>query len=654
MTKAGYLLLFISLIITPFFSSAQKLKPADFGIKSKKALNLFLEGEQFAQWRDRANAIKSYKAAIELEPDFLGAYFRVGLNAHILKKYEEAIPYLEKVYKEDVESYAGMQFLLADSYFRTGAYEQSIPLFEEFLAGEKGKQQDFVRAAISIRKAKFAAKAIKDTVAFEPENMGKQINSERDEYLPFLTADDQYLLFTARRPESTGGYDPRLQDYNEDFFFSEYVDGEWKETTNLGPPINTVNNEGAASITQDGKTIFFTSCNREGGLGSCDIFMSRLEGDQWSEPENLGENVNSRDWDSQPCLSQDGKTLFFTSTRTGGKGLRDIWYCTYQNGEWMPAQNLGGPVNTEGNETSPFLHADGISLYFASDFHPGFGANDLFVTNRQSDGSWTEPLNLGFPLNTISDESNIFVSSSGKTGYINSYREGGLGRSDLYKFRLDKSIQPQVATFLRGITRDSITLTPVAARIRLIDVESGDTIRNVRSNEIDGKFLMSLPLERAYAAYAEAPGYLFVSKHFYLKNLEKNPFFDLIIDLSPIQTGSKVVLNNIFFETGDYSLQASSNTELEHLRLFLQENPLLKIEIQGHTDNVGTEEANKELSQLRAEAVRNFLLETGINEDKVIAKGYGESQPIQSNESERGRALNRRTEFKVLDIQSDK
>lgn len=654
MTKAGYLLLFISLIITPFFSSAQKLKPADFGIKSKKALNLFLEGEQFAQWRDRANAIKSYKAAIELEPDFLGAYFRVGLNAHILKKYEEAIPYLEKVYKEDVESYAGMQFLLADSYFRTGAYEQSIPLFEEFLAGEKGKQQDFVRAAISIRKAKFAAKAIKDTVAFEPENMGKQINSERDEYLPFLTADDQYLLFTARRPESTGGYDPRLQDYNEDFFFSEYVDGEWKETTNLGPPINTVNNEGAASITQDGKTIFFTSCNREGGLGSCDIFMSRLEGDQWSEPENLGENVNSRDWDSQPCLSQDGKTLFFTSTRTGGKGLRDIWYCTYQNGEWMPAQNLGGPVNTEGNETSPFLHADGISLYFASDFHPGFGANDLFVTNRQSDGSWAKPLNLGFPLNTISDESNIFVSSSGKTGYINSYREGGLGRSDLYKFRLDKSIQPQVATFLRGITRDSITLTPVAARIRLIDVESGDTIRNVRSNEIDGKFLMSLPLERAYAAYAEAPGYLFVSKHFYLKNLEKNPFFDLIIDLSPIQTGSKVVLNNIFFETGDYSLQASSNTELEHLRLFLQENPLLKIEIQGHTDNVGTEEANKELSQLRAEAVRNFLLETGINEDKVIAKGYGESQPIQSNESERGRALNRRTEFKVLDIQSDK
>ncbi len=630
---------------------AQKPKPSDFGIKSKKALNLFFEGEQLAQWRDRLKAVNAYKAALEIEPEFAHAHFRVGLNAHVLHKYEDAIPYLEKAYELDKEAFPGMEFFLGDAYFKTGEYEKAIPFYHTFLEGEKGKKENFTKAAINLRKAKFAAEAIKDSLSFDPVNLGKNINSERDDYLPFLTADDQYLIFTARRPETTGGFDPRLQDYPEDFFYSEFENGSWQKVKNLGPPINTPNNEGAASITQDGKTIFFTGCGREGGLGSCDIFVSRMVNGQWTEPENLGANVNSREWDSQPCLSHDGKTLYFASTRPGGKGLRDIWYSSFVNGQWMPAQNLGEPVNSPGNDTSPFLHADGISLYFASDFHPGFGAKDLFVSHRNSEGGWSDPMNLGYPLNTLAEESNIFISANGKTGYINSYRDGGLGKSDLYKFTLDNRIQPEVATFLRGITRDSVSLEPVKANIWLIDVETGDTIREVISGANDGKFLMSLPLNKAYAAFAEAEGYLFVSKHFYLKNLEKNPFFDLIIDLPPIQEGSKVVLNNIFFETGDYSLKEDSYAELEHLLSFLNNNKGLKIEIQGHTDNIGSDENNQQLSQLRAEAVQAYLISKGVQKDRVLARGYGETQAVTTNETEEGRALNRRTEFKVLDIQ---
>ncbi|MEM9932736.1 MAG: OmpA family protein [Bacteroidota bacterium] len=628
---------------------AQKIKPSDYGISSKKALNFFLEGEQFTQWRDRENAIKAYEEALALEPDFSHAHFRIGVNAYVLKEYEEALPHLEKVAELTPGLFKPLPFYLAESYFYTENYEKSLEPYSTFLDKGEGRRKDLSRASVNYLKARFASRGVQNPVDFEPINLGEDINGPGDEYLPFLTADDQFLLFTSKRPDGIGKYDPRLGDYPEDFFFSEKIDGKWTASKNLGPPINTPYNEGASSISQDGRKIFYTACNREDGFGSCDIYVSYREGNTWSEPENIGPAVNTTAWESQPCLSHDEKTLYFTSLRGGGVGGRDLWYSTYENGKWTPAVNMGTPINTPGQETSPFIHADGKTLYFSSDFHPGFGSKDLFFS-RLEEGKWTKPKNLGYPLNTVADESNIFVSSNGKLALINSTREGGFGKSDLYEFEMDQKIRPQLATFVRGTISDSLTTTPVYAHISMIDLATGDTIRDIYSDKINGKFLMSLPLEKNYAAVVQAPGYLFSSKNFSLKGVEEETYYDLAIALMPIQKGAQVVLSNIFFESGSYELKKASNAELQFLVNYLKQNPGLTIEIQGHTDDVGSPSSNQSLSQKRAEVVKDYLLQSGTSTDRITAKGYGESQPVADNATEEGKAANRRTEFKIIEV----
>ena len=644
------LLLILAVMLATLLLPAQKPKPADFGIKSKKALDYFLEGKQQAQWRDWYKAIDAYKEAVKLEPDFAQAHFELGVSSLVKEKYADALEHLEKAHQIGLEDYPGSVYYLAEASFFNEKYDQAAEMYEAFLSQGQGRKQQIDIASLRLRHARFAREAIKRPVAFTPVNLGANINTDRDEYLPYLTADDQLLLFTSRRPGAVDGYNSRLKDYSEDFYFCEWIDGAWTPAVNLGPPINTIENEGASFLTQDGRTIYFTACNRPDGLGSCDIYVSYKDGNGWSEPENLGPRINTPSWESQPCLSHDGTMLYFASARPGGQGGRDLWRSRKVNGQWTEAQNLGPVVNTPGNEDAPFLHADGISLYFSSDYHPGFGSKDLFVSFQNENGEWTTPENLGYPLNTVADESNIFVSANGKRGFINSFRDGGFGRSDIYEFTLDERIRPKVATFLRGVTRDSITQTPVQAFIRLVDVESGDTIRQVLSGRSDGKFLMTLPLDRQYAAFVEAKGYLFASKDFYLKQLAEDTYFDLVVDLVPIRKGVQVVLRNIFFESGKYELQETSEAELQFILRYLETNPGIRIEIQGHTDDVGSDAANLNLSQNRAESVRNYLITKGIDANRVQAKGYGETQPIAGNDSEAGRAQNRRTAFKILDL----
>lgn len=631
----------------PLTAQKTKPKPADFGIKSKKALEYFMMGESLSQRRQQREAIAAYKEALEKEPEFARALYRIGTNEYFLKNYPEALTYLMKA--REVDSLSYNPYYIAESLFYTGEYADAIPHYELFLERKRGRKRELINAAMNLRNASFAAHSIQNPIEFAPQNLGAEINSRFDEYLPYLTADDSYLLFTAKRPDAIGGFNPELQDYAEDFYFSRLVDGKWQEAENLGVPINTPYNEGAPSISQDGNTIYFTACNRIDGLGSCDIYVAHKEGDSWGLPENLGPKVNSPAWDSHPYFSHDGKFLFFTSVRGGGKGGQDIWMSRWENGEWSEAENLGAAINTPGQESSPFLHADGVSLYFASDFHPGFGKSDIFRSQKQIDDSWGRPKNLGYPLNTNARELNIFINASGDKGLINSTREGGFGKSDIYEFKVDSSIRPKPATFLRGWVIDSVSDEPLSALINLVDIESGDTLRQVSTNSSDGKFLMSLPLEKEYAASVQAPGYLFASKRFVLSRVEDgSQYFDIRIPLVAVKAGSQVVLRNIFFATGSYELSETSVPELNVLYKFLTTNPNLEIEIQGHTDDVGSDKDNLSLSQQRADAVRDYLVEMGIPQERISSKGYGENQPIADNETEEGRSENRRTAFKVV------
>lgn len=641
-------LLFLLLSISPLLSQSKR-KPADYGIQSKKALKLYEEGMLQARYRARDKAIAAFEEAVDVEPDFAHAHYQLGINAYVQKDYEQALPHLESAHQLMPDAFNAIDFYLGEVYFYLGKYAEAEERLEAFVDRGVGRKVDHEKAKANLRHASYAAEAIKDSLDFHPVNLGEAINTDKDEYLPFLTADDNYLLFTSRRPQSVGGYNSMMRNYSEDFFYSEWDGTRWSNAENLGTPINTRDNEGAASITQDGRTIFFTACNREEGIGSCDIYMATKEGKRWSRPQNLGPNINSEQWDAHPCLSGDGKTLYFASRREGGQGGSDIWYSRLVDGQWMPAENLGAPVNSVGNEDSPFLHADDVSLYFSSNYHPGFGAQDIFVAYREEEG-WSEPKNLGYPLNTAALESHLFINSEGRKGFINSDREGGLGGSDLYEFDLDRRIRPKIATFLRGIVQDSLTSKPLQASIRLVDLATGDTIREASTEAAKGSFLMSLPLDKEYAAFVESPGYLFTTKHFYLKDQEETPYFDLTIQMQQLKEDVQVTLRNIFFEFGSHELMASSDPELSFLLNFLQQNPQIRIEIQGHTDNVGSEEDNLSLSQARADAVRDYLIDRGMTEDRIEAKGYGESMPVSGNITDEDRARNRRTEFKILEI----
>ncbi|GAB4421704.1 MAG: OmpA family protein [Bacteroidia bacterium] len=623
-------------------------KPEDLGIHSKKALKYYEEGMLQAQYRDRDAAIRAFQAAIELEPDFAHAHYQLGINAYVQKQYDEALSHLEKAYQLRASDFPSIGFYLGQVYFYNERYADAIEPLQRFTEAQAGRKQDLQLAAGTLRHATFAATAIADSVDFRPVNLGPQINTNRDEYLPYLTADDGYLLFTARRPESVGGFNQQMQNYSEDFFFSEWGDTAWQAARNLGLPINTPDNEGAAAISPDGRTIFFTACNREDGFGGCDLYTAVREGDRWTRPQNMGSAINSAGWDGHPCLSGDGRTLYFASKRPGGLGGSDIWYARQVDGVWTSAAPLAAPINSPGNEDSPFLHADDLSLYFSSDYHPGFGNHDVFVAFLGEDGVWSQPRNLGYPLNTAANESHIFVNASGRVAYMNSDRPGGYGGSDIYRFDMDRRNRPRIATFLRGTVQDSITAKPLAALIRLIDVASGDTIRTATSAR-DGRFLMTLPLERQYAAFVEAPGYLFVSKAFFLQDLPEETYFDILIELPPLRKDVQVVLNNIFFDFGKYDLQVLSYAELDFVVSFLEKNPKIRIEIQGHTDDIGSAPDNLLLSQRRAEAVRAYLLQQGIAADRVEARGYGETMPVAGNITEEDRARNRRTEFKILD-----
>jgi outer membrane protein OmpA-like peptidoglycan-associated protein len=629
-----------------------KAKPADYGIKSKKALDLYFDGMEAAHYRDYGKAIQAYDAAIQLEPAFADAYFQAAASAYAMKDMDRTEAYATKAKELMKDPQPQVYLWLAEAAFKKDNFKVAAEHYDQFFSfnppvnGPNYRMWDHNRKA-----AHFGAANAHKRIQFQPENLGENVNSIGEEYLPNLTADGQTIFFTSRRPGCTGGYQAEYRDFTEDFYYSEMVDGKWQPCKNLGPPVNTEFNEGAPSFSPDGQYVFFAACSRPGGYGDCDIYVSKLTGATWSKPQNLGPIVNSPQWDSQPSISNDGKTLYFSSRRPGGKGAEDIWYTTLVNGFWTEPKNLGEPINTAGIEVSPFIHADGRTLYFSSDEHPGYGALDLFFSKNTGAG-WTNPENLGYPLNTSASEGNIFVDTKGEYGYINSSRAGGLGKSDIFKFTLDERIRPNFTTYVRGVVTDKITNKPLDAKVTFFNLATRDTVRAVGTNSATGRYMLTLPLDQDYAAFVDKKGYLFTSNFFSLKNIDpqKTPYFDVDIQLEPLTVGLEVVMSAIFYETNKYALLDASKPELEHLVSFLQVNKTLRVEIGGHTDNVGSDKDNQILSENRANEVRKYLISRGIKADRIEAKGYGESQPMSPLDTEAGRALNRRTVCKIIGV----
>ncbi|MCB0410311.1 MAG: PD40 domain-containing protein, partial [Flavobacteriales bacterium] len=504
-----------------------------------------------------------------------------------------------------------------------------------------------------LKDCEFAIEALKHPVPFNPVNLGAGVNTELPEYFPALSADGKYLLFT-RRLDSKKTY----TGYNEDFYLSINDGYNWMEAQNM-QGINSINNEGAPTISPNGQFIIFTSCEDpyEGygpdrkGFGSCDLFYAYNIGGKWTAPKNLNRPINSQHWESQPSFSSDGKTLYFVRGMRSRSGVKqqDIWTSELsEGGVWSVPTRLSDVINTEGREESVFIHPDNQTLYFSSDGHPGMGGLDIFMSTKDANGNWTTPVNLGYPINTFNDENSLLVDAAGNLAYFASNREGGMGDLDLYAFELPENMKPNKVTYLAGKVFDAETKEVLPARFELINLKTGEVAVQSYADEVTGKYLVCLPVHQDYALNVSHPGYLFHSENFTLSSGTIDKPFEKHVGMNKIKVGESVVLKNVFFETAKYDLKPQSKVELDKLIAFLKANPNLKIELSGHTDNVGDKKSNQLLSENRAKAVYNYLTQNGVPTDRLTTKGYGDAQPIASNDTEEGRAENRRTEFKVI------
>jgi outer membrane protein OmpA-like peptidoglycan-associated protein len=384
-------------------------------------------------------------------------------------------------------------------------------------------------------------------------------------------------------------------------------------------------------------------------MGSCDIYISYKTDKGWSLAENLGNAINTHFWESSPSLSPDKKDLYFSSDRPDGYGGKDIWVSHRRaNGTWSDAENLGPDINTPGDETCPFMYADNQTLFFSTNGRLGYGSNDLFITKRLTDSTWSDPKNLGYPINTIDDEQALIVAADGVTAYYSSDRADSKGLIDIYSFKLRKDIQPPRTLWVKGRVTDVKTKSGLASSVKLTDIQTSRVISNVQTDD-DGNYLTTLPVGKNYDFSVDKKGYLFYSQNYNVRLDIKDSVFTADIPLQPIEAGASIVLNNIFFDTKATSLRPESMIELNRVIQLMNDNPNLKIMISGYTDNAGTAQDNLTLSNNRALSVVKYLLSSRqIMKDRLQCIGYGATKPIAPNTTEAGRALNRRTELSVI------
>ncbi len=623
-----------------------------YSTNSRKAVKWYEDAVSHFRAMDDELAEKSLLKAIKADDTFIEAYQLLAQVCFEQGRTGEAIIQFSKALELDPEGNPDGYRLLAGLTILTGDYDRTLELIDKFLSFPAHLTRSREIALILKADCEFAREALKNPVPFNPINLGDSVNSAYNEYWPSLSVDEKILMFTVMIPR-----DPELGltigNIHEDFFYSRRIGNHWSHRQNAGAPLNTPDNEGAHTITADGRCLLFTACNRRDGKGKCDIYISRLEDGQWNKPENLGAPVNSPYSEKHPSISADGRVLFFTSDRPGGKGSYDIWYSVKSGDKWGEPINLGDSVNTFGLEQSPFIHPDQQSLYFSSTGWPGMGQGDLFYSRLKADRNWSEPVNLGYPINTFNDEIGLTVNARGNLAYFASDRGSGTD-TDLYSFELPQDVKPVMVSYLTGRVFDSRNMKGIAAVIQLIDLESEEIVMEIKSSPGEGDYLVSLPTDRDYALNVSAEGYLFWSDNFSFSGeySRKEPYRQ-DIPLERINVGSSVVLNNIFFETDSHELLPESVVELNKVLDFMLQNPSVAIEISGHTDSTGTPIHNQELSELRAREVVDFLIEGGIAPDRLKPAGYGDSRPVADNISEAGRRQNRRTELKIVGLGKD-
>lgn len=624
----------VALIFILFFSVGYAQHSPD-----KRTLKLFEKSKEAFFYKNYSEAEKQLKKVIERDTLFAKAYLLKTEMALETNHPVKALKAVNKLIAIDEKGNFIAYLIKGNILYDLEQYIESAASYKMYLAAIKN--DDKRRLLKRIETCYFRDSALKSPVVFNPENIGSAVNTSNCEYVNSISLDGKILYFTLRPQNTPNEFFDHYKD-DEDFYFSVRQDSVWMPSAALSSNINTGYNEGAMNISADGQYVFFTSCRSKAGFGGCDLYYAVKENNSWGLPQNLGQTVNSAAWETQPCFSSDGRTLYFVSTRTGGQGKADIWKTKIDNnGNWTLPQNLGDVINSDGDEMAPYIHPDGKTLYFSSTGHIGMGKSDLFISKLDSVGEWGKPKNLGYPINTSGDEINMIVAANGGEAFISVEDTLGAGCYDIYSFLLPEELKPSPVSYLKGDVFDKETKAPLQALFELVDLESGKIVVESFSDD-NGEFLVALPSGNEYGLYVSKDGYLYYSENFSFYRKEIVPM-EKDIAMTKIKSEEILDLKNVFFAFDSDLLLEKSITELQNIVRFLNNNAEVKIEIGGHTDSTGTEEYNMHLSENRARKVYDYLVKNGIEKMRLQYKGYGESKPIDNAQEK-----NRRTEMKVL------
>jgi len=623
-------------------------------------------------------ALDFYLKSYAYNPNDASLNYKLGICYIRSSQAAKSLKYLQSSYDSNKEVAPDIAYWLGVSYqqnYRFRKAKEYYSVYRRLMSKEK-KTEQVEKVKKRIQECENGLVLLRTPQKAIIENLGPNVNSAYTDYGPVISADESVLIFTSRRPETTGGgIDISDNGYYEDIYSSENISGKWNKAANLGENLNTKLNDAAMGLSPDAQELFIFK-GRNGG----DINISKLKGDQWSKPSSLPSTINTPDWESAASLSYDGKTLYFVSdNKDKSLGGADIYLSKKQtDGSWGPAQNLGNVINTPEDELGVFILPDDRTIYFSSNGHKSMGGLDIFRSILQDNGKWSKPENVGYPINTPDNDLFFVVSASGKTAYYSTVREDSYGFTDIYKIKfldprrqilqtsednllacltvstnesvVDSAIKLNTVrlTIVKGTIIDENSKQPLEATIEIIDNDKNQVIFTTMSNSKTGKYLVSLPSGKNYAIVVKKPGYMYFSENFNLPQATSYQEVVKDVPMSDVVVGAKTVLKNLFFDLGVSNIRPESSGELNRMIEFLKEYPTIRIEISGHTDNTGSEAFNNKLSTDRAKAIVDYLIQRGISSSRLEAKGYGWTKPVATNDTEEGRQQNRRVEFKIL------
>lgn len=632
-----YLLHFIFIL-----SVSLKAQSYDPSKVNKKAIELYTQALSRVDDGNWVSAIGLLQKANVIDSNYADARLTQATIYNRLKNYKSSAINFEKAFAIDSVYSFDYRIQYASQLAGMGFFEKALIITNDVLERKPPKN---ARSLENARKKQASFQFAVDwqknhpdpNYIYAPKNLGKNVNSSYLEYLPLLSIDGNELIFTRR-----------ITGTNEDFYISQKDSSGWTEAKPASGNINTPQSEAAQTLSADGAWMIYTANGRKDSYGNYDLYMAQKTPDGWEDVYHFGLGINSDQWEAQPSLSPDRKDLYFASRRPDGFGGIDIYVSHLKpNGYYSQPENMGPGINTAGDDQCPFIHADNQTLFFTSNGWPGYGDDDLFIVRKLPNGEWGKPENLGYPINTIEKEGTMCIAADGKTAYFAADRSDSYGGLDIYSFELREDIRPIKTLWVKGKISDKKTGNPVVSTLVLTNLATKQTISNIQTDE-EGNYFMTLPVGKDYAFNVNSKGYLFFSDNFLIANLETDTTYTKNILLEPIVNNAAIVLKNIFYEVNSFKLSPESQTELDNLVTLLNENPGIKIEISGHTDNVGKPADNLLLSNNRAKAVVNYLNSKKINATRLVAKGYGETKPIADNKTEAGRLQNRRTEMRVL------